>query len=165
MATEVESKLAGEAVYGNENAPVYVVFPDSQQIVIDSTNDSIAIGNTSGTLAEVTAQNALKVDSSHVTQPISGTVTATQGTIPWAVGDNGGSLTVDNAGTFAVQAQQSGTWNINDISGTVSLPTDAATETTLAAILAQMQSNNNLLFNQNNQVLVNYDYDELTRNP
>jgi hypothetical protein len=36
-------------------------------------------------------------------------------------------VTCTNAGTFAVQAAQSGTWNITDISGTVSLPTGAAT--------------------------------------
>lgn len=52
------------------------------------------------------------------------------------VNDNGGSLTVD--GTVA--ATQSGTWNINDISGTISLPTGAATETTLASILADTAS-------------------------
>lgn len=34
---------------------------------------------------------------------------------------------VANAGTFAVQAAQSGTWNVTNISGTVSLPTGAAT--------------------------------------
>src|SRR5574343_1479231 len=51
--------------------------------------------------------------------------------------DGGGSITVDgtvavsgsvvvtNAGTFAVQAAQSGTWNITNISGTISLPTGA----------------------------------------
>lgn len=38
-----------------------------------------------------------------------------------------GSHAVTNAGTFAVQAAQSGTWNITNISGTVSLPTGAAT--------------------------------------
>lgn len=43
------------------------------------------------------------------------------------VTDNSGSLTVDNNGTFATQAAQSGTWNINNVSGTVSLPTGAAT--------------------------------------
>jgi|GEM_PF-3217236 len=47
------------------------------------------------------------------------------------VSDNGGSLTVD--GTVA--ATQSGTWNINNITGTVSLPTGAATEATLATLL------------------------------
>lgn len=34
---------------------------------------------------------------------------------------------VTNAGTFATQAAQSGTWNITNVSGTVSLPTGAAT--------------------------------------
>jgi len=34
---------------------------------------------------------------------------------------------VKNSGTFAVQAAQSGTWNITNISGTISLPTGAAT--------------------------------------
>lgn len=41
--------------------------------------------------------------------------------------DGGGSLTVDNGGTFAVQAAQSGTWNVTNVSGTVSLPTGAST--------------------------------------
>ncbi len=51
------------------------------------------------------------------------------------------SCVVTNAGTFAVQAAQSGAWNITNISGTVSLPTGAATaanqatgNTALAAI-------------------------------
>lgn len=44
-----------------------------------------------------------------------------------AVTDGTGSLTVDNAGTFAVQATQAGTWNITNLSGTVSLPTGAST--------------------------------------
>lgn len=44
-----------------------------------------------------------------------------------AVTDNAGSLTVDNGGTFAVQAAQSGTWNVTNVSGTVSLPTGAST--------------------------------------
>lgn len=47
-----------------------------------------------------------------------------------SVDDNGASLTVD--GTVA--ATQSGTWNITNVSGTVSLPTGAATETTLGTI-------------------------------
>ena len=46
------------------------------------------------------------------------TVAVTQSTSPWIV---------SNGGTFAVQAAQSGTWNITNISGTVSLPTGAST--------------------------------------
>jgi hypothetical protein len=105
---------------------------------------------------QVSASAPLPVDGSSVTQPVSaaslplptGAATAakqpalgTAGTAssdvisiqgiasmtPIQVGDNSGSLTVDNAGTFAVQAAQSGTWNITNISGTVSLPTGAAT--------------------------------------
>jgi hypothetical protein len=45
-----------------------------------------------------------------------------------------GSHAVTNAGTFAVQATQSGTWNVNNVSGTISLPTGASTETTLSAL-------------------------------
>lgn len=55
--------------------------------------------------------NALKVDGSAVTQPVSGTITANAGTGPFPVSDNAGSLTVDaSAATFGVnQAQVSGT--------------------------------------------------------
>jgi hypothetical protein len=41
---------------------------------------------------------------------------------------------VTNAGTFAVQAAQSGTWNITNISGAISLPTGAATAAGLTTI-------------------------------
>lgn len=40
----------------------------------------------------------------------------------------------------AIPASQSGTWNINNISGTVSLPTGASTEVTLSAINAKLNS-------------------------
>jgi len=46
----------------------------------------------------------LRVDPTGGTvQPVSGTVTANAGAGPWPVTDNGGSLTVDNTGSFAVQ--------------------------------------------------------------
>lgn len=75
------------------------------------------------TVQGIASMTAVKVDGSDVTQPVSGTVTATQGTA--------GNLnaTVVGTGTFATQAAQSGTWNITNVSGTVSLPTGAATST------------------------------------
>lgn len=86
----------------------------------------------SGGTEKATSGNPLRIDPTGTTiQPVSGTVTANAGTGPWAVTDNGGSLTVD--GTVA--ATQSGTWNITNISGTISLPTGAATESTLATLL------------------------------
>jgi hypothetical protein len=52
-----------------------------------------------------------------------------------AISDGSGSLTVD--GTVA--ATQSGAWNVTNISGTVSLPTGAATETSLSSLLTSSQ--------------------------
>lgn len=60
-------------------------------------------------------------------------VTGVNGTFP--VTDNGGSLTVD--GTVA--ATQSGTWNVTNISGTVSLPTGAATAANQATEITALQ--------------------------
>ena len=51
-----------------------------------------------------------------------------------------GSHAVTNAGTFAVQATQSGTWNVNNVSGTISLPTGASTETTLSDLNSKVPS-------------------------
>ena len=75
------------------------------------------------TVQGAAAMTALKVDGSAVTQPVS---------------DGNGSLTVDNAGTFAVQATQAGTWNINNVSGTISLPTGAATDSTVSTMSGKL---------------------------
>jgi hypothetical protein len=95
----------------------------------------------------LTTTGLLRVDGSNVTQPISGsitvsgtttvsgTVTANQGgtwtvqpgntanTTAWLVTGTGGTFPV----TGTVTANQGGTWSINNVSGTVSLPTGAAT--------------------------------------
>jgi hypothetical protein len=89
--------------------------------------------------AAVTASSALKVDGSAVTQPVSGTVTVTQatGTNLHAVIDSG-----------TVSATQSGTWNITNISGTVSLPTGASTsalQTTGNTSLSNIDTNTSAL--------------------
>lgn len=55
-------------------------------------------------------------------------VTGTGGTFPVTQATASSlNATVVGTGTFAVQAAQSGTWNVTNISGTVSLPTGAAT--------------------------------------
>lgn len=89
----------------------------------------------------VASMTALKVDGSGSTQPISGTVAATQSgtwtvqpgntanTTAWKV--DGSAVTQPVSGTVAISgtvaATQSGTWNITNVSGTVSLPTGAST--------------------------------------
>lgn len=75
-----------------------------------------AIGDITGIVGQNTMANSLPV-----------VIASNQSAVP--ISDNGGSITVD--GTVA--ATQSGTWNINNISGTITLPTGAATESTLAA--------------------------------
>jgi hypothetical protein len=76
-----------------------------------------ALGDIDGVSGQETMANSLPV-----------VIASDQSAVP--ISDDGGSITVD--GTVA--ATQSGTWNINNISGTVSLPTGAATETTLQQI-------------------------------
>lgn len=152
------------------DAEVTATIVGPQEVIISDTDDSIKIGNGSGTYAQVTGSNALKVDGSAVTQPVSfaGGVTVNNGAGVSAVNiqDGGNSITVDGtvsiSGSVAVTgpltdtqlraspvpisgtvtitdgsgpvtvdgtvaATQSGTWNINNVSGTVSLPTGAAT--------------------------------------
>lgn len=114
----------------------------------------------------------LLVDGSGVTQPISGTVAVTQSTSPWVVsgtvtaniGTTAGlaldsSLSTINTtlgspfqaggsiGNTTFASTQSGTWNINNISGTISLPTGASTSakqdtgnTSLASIDGKLNS-------------------------
>lgn len=91
----------------------------------------------------------LLVDGSGVIQPVSGTVTANQGTSPWVdnISQFGGSNVVTGTGISGlgiprvtisndsnILVTQSGTWDINNITGTISLPTGAATETTLVKL-------------------------------
>lgn len=59
-----------------------------------------------------------------------GLASPVSGTVP--VSDGSGSLTVDNAGTFAVQAAQSGTWTVTGTGGTFPV-TDSAGSLTVDA--------------------------------
>jgi hypothetical protein len=81
-----------------------------------------------GNTAVVSAAGAQKVDGSAVTQPVSGTVTVTQGTAA--------NLNATVTGTVA--ATQSGTWNITNISGTVSLPTGASTSANQTSVIGSV---------------------------
>lgn len=93
----------------------------------------------------LTTAGALRTD-------VSGTVTANQGGAPWSenqtqingVAVSTGNGTVDtgtqrvaiasNNTAFSVNAAQSGTWNINNVSGTVSLPTGAALDASVTTV-------------------------------
>lgn len=87
--------------------------------------------------------------------PISGTVTANQGTNPWInnITQFGGTALVTGVGASGlgipritvsndsnILATQSGTWNINNILGTVSLPTGAATAANQTSEISAIQT-------------------------
>jgi hypothetical protein len=63
-------------------------------------------------------------------------------------GGGGGykDVKVNPSGALTVDATQSGTWNVNNVSGTISLPTGASTESTSSAIYSEIldQSTNYL---------------------
>lgn len=86
---------------------------------------NVALGDITDIVGQETMANSIPV-----------AIASNQSAIP--ITDNSGSITVD--GTVA--ATQSGTWDIRNVSGTVSLPTGAATETTLAALNAKVTACN-----------------------
>lgn len=102
-------------------------------------------GTSSGVAADVTVLNfpaPLSVFGGGTEASALRVTIANDSTGVLSVDDNGGSLTVDGtvsiSGTVAVT--QSGTWNINDISGTISLPTGASTSANQATIIASLSS-------------------------
>jgi hypothetical protein len=128
-----------------------------------NTTPWLATINQGGNSATVTGSNALKVDGSSVTQPISAaslplpTGAATSAKQP-ALGTAGSAssdvlsvqgitsmtpLKVDGSGVTqpvsgTVAATQSGAWNIGNITGTVSLPTGASTAANQATEIASL---------------------------
>lgn len=101
--------ISGTVTATNASTGATGAAPPSQATYIGGLSTTASPSYTTGQLnaLSLTLAGALRIDGSAVTQPISGTVAATQ----------------------------SGTWNINNISGTITLPTGAATETTLATLL------------------------------
>lgn len=108
----IRALTASDVVTANQGG-TWTVLPGNTA----NTTPWLITVNQGGNSATVTASNALKVDASATTQPVSGTVTVQQATAA--------NLNATVTGTVA--ASQSGTWDINNVSGTVSLPTGAAT--------------------------------------
>lgn len=110
------------------------------------------------TVQGITGMTALKVDGSGSTQPVSGTVTANQGgtwtvqpgntanTVAWLVTGTGGTFPAIESGTWNVglNAGTNNIGSITDITGTISLPTGAATaanQSTANTALATIATN------------------------
>jgi hypothetical protein len=76
---------------------------------------------------------ALMANQSVNTAQING-ITPLMGNGVTGTGSQRVTIASDNT-AFTINAAQSGTWNVNNISGTISLPTGAATESTLGTLL------------------------------
>jgi len=85
-------------------------------VTVTNTALGVISGDTTSIDGKISVGGGLEASAILVTLP-------TDSTGLLSVDDNGGSLTVDGS----VAATQSGTWNITNVSGTVSLPTGAAT--------------------------------------
>jgi len=126
-------------VQGNASG---VALPISGSISITGTSDVnlIQVGGASIALGQAAMAASLPVvlASNQSAIPVSQSGTWTTGRT-WTLSSGTDSVsvlqstaaslnaTVVGTGTFLVQAAQSGTWNINNISGTISLPTGAST--------------------------------------
>ncbi len=104
---------------------------NSIPVVVASDQAAIAVSGTFWQTTQPISAASLPLPTGAATSALQTTINTTLGT-PFQAG---GSI-----GNTAFGATQSGTWNITNISGTVSLPTGAATQTTLAAVLAALPS-------------------------
>lgn len=94
------------------------------------------INNISGTISLPTGAATAALQTQPGVDIGDVTVNNAAGAAAVNIQDGGNSITVD--GTVA--STQSGTWNINNISGTISLPTGAATESTLSTLNTKIPS-------------------------
>ena len=123
--------LATESTLASVDTTATAILADTAAIDTSTASIDTKLTTTNSKLTDIeTNTDSLAVTGGGVEATALRVTLANDSTGVLSVDDNGGSLTVD--GTVA--ATQSGTWNINNISGTVSLPTGAATESTLSSI-------------------------------
>lgn len=104
---------------------------NSGSITVDDGGSSLTVDGSvsiSGTVAVTDNSGSITVDAPVGTPVFVRLSDGTSAITALPITDNSGSITVDNAGTFAVQAAQSGTWNV----GTVTTVTTCSTVTNLS---------------------------------
>jgi len=154
-----------ELLYGYNGANWERIFSSSNRLVVDgsqviqpvSGTGNFTVVQSSGLNLHVNVDNfPATVAVTQSTSPwiVSGTVTSNIGTTNGLALDSTlsgiksqtdqltfttGSLNVNVTNT-PLAVTQSGTWNLNNITGTISLPTGAATEATLSALNAKLNT-------------------------
>lgn len=117
--------------------PLQIFYDDGANTVPINDNGSSLTVDNNGTFAVQASQSGIWQSLATVLN-FPATTAVTQTTSPWVtagnstvfpgatfpVSDNGGSLTVDNGGTFAVQAAQSGNWAVSSLATVLNFPTN-----------------------------------------
>lgn len=108
--TDVAQVSAGGAILTDASATTQPVSAASLPLPAGAATEStLSALNTKAPgqgQALMAASVPVVVASNQSAIPVSGAVTANAGTGPWPITDNAGSITVDNAGTFATQDSQ-----------------------------------------------------------
>lgn len=149
--------IVQDTVTPANNRPLPVILLNSSGEFGSAVNP-IHVAGLSGTLGQQTMansspvviasdQSAVAISAASLPLPTGAatetTLAAMSAKLPASVGAkvSAASLSIVFASDITgFPVTQSGTWNINDITGTVSLPTGAATETTLASIDSKLNS-------------------------
>lgn len=136
------SDLSAENVLRDVHDPVTQTLRTSATAIIapgldvdiNHTDDSVRLGNGVDFITSTTIGPDVGLDVNIINDvPIE--ISASDGD-NIAISDGVDQLAINSDGSL--NSTQAGTWNINNISGTVSLPTGAATQTTLANIDAKI---------------------------
>ena len=139
----------------------------SQRVTIASDNTAFSVNTIPSATDSTKYRGTMQISNFPATQPvslsgnvnttISGVVKKTLGTqvvstdtglvvnaVMHGLSTGGGGgyfdVKVNPSGALTVDATQSGTWNVNNVSGTISLPTGASTETTLSSLDSKVPS-------------------------
>ena len=119
VALSGTSTISG-TVTANQGAPPWMVrINDGTNSAAIKAASTAAVAADPALVVAVSPNNSVAVTGTfwQATQPVSGTVTVTQAT----------AANLNATVTGTITANQGGTWNITNVSGTVSLPTGAAT--------------------------------------
>jgi hypothetical protein len=165
-ASHINVRQSNGTELGTIGSPFYTALTNGTTVPGIKAASTAAVAADPALVVAVSPNNTIPVSGTfwQTTQPISGTVTANQGGAPWTMKPDGTSWTLTGtsanvdvtntvavSGTFwqatqpvsgTITANQGGTWNITNISGTISLPTGAATSANqpTAAALASTTS-------------------------
>lgn len=132
VAMSTDRRLLVDAQIAGQDANLTVDLGATDNAVLDAIAASLAgtLGVSGTVTANLSATDNAVLDA--IAASLAGTLTV-------------GSHAVTNAGTFATQAAQSGTWNITNVSGTVSLPTGASTAANQSTANTALQLIDNMI--------------------